>query len=254
MDINGFPPNLLIPMVASIAFLYSSIGFGGATGYLAAMSLFSLSPQLMASTALSLNIFVASIAFISYWRAGHLKGKLLWPFLITSIPAAFAGGYMKLSNEAYFVLLYSILTLVMVRMLFFSNGKEKDEFLERDFPLWAALLAGLAIGLLSGMVGIGGGVFLSPLIILARWGSPKNASATSAAFIVLNSISGLVGRLLGANFVFGTFGATLLPVGILAALAGSLLGARYFSSIVIRRLLGLVMLILVARYWLSLIG
>ena len=116
-------------------------------------------------------------------------------------------------------------------------------------PFWLALLSGAVIGLLSGMVGIGGGIILSPLIILMRWGTPKQAASTAAGFIFVNSLSGLLGRLLGGNFMFGELGAWLLPVGILGALAGSYLGARRFSGLWTRRVLGVVLLIAVVRFW-----
>ncbi len=243
------PPILLTFAISAIAFLYSSVGFGGATGYLAAMSLFGISPETMASTALILNIIVASISFSSYFRAGHLNTRLLLPFLLTSIPAAFLGGYLKLTDQIYYILLYTVLTFVAIRLLFFSKSLENR--ISHLPPLWAALLVGLGIGLLSGMVGIGGGIFLSPVIILSGWGNSKQASAVAAAFIVLNSVSGLVGRMFGGNFIFGEFGAWLLPFGLLGALAGSYIGAEKFSSLTLRRALGIVMSFAVTNFWIK---
>ena len=243
------PPLFLTLAVSAIAFLYSSVGFGGATGYLAAMTFFGLPPQVMASTALLLNILVASISFSSYFRAGHLSVRLLWPFLVTSIPAAFLGGYLKLADQIYYILLYAVLTFVAIRLLFFSKRLEARTL--GLPPLWTALLVGLGIGLLSGMVGIGGGIFLSPVIILAGWGTSKQSSAVAAAFIVLNSVSGLIGRILGGNFVFGQFGLMLLPFGLLGALGGSYLGARKLSSLTLRRALGVVMTFAVTNFWIK---
>ncbi len=243
------PPILLTFAISAIAFLYSSVGFGGATGYLAAMSLFGIPPETMASTALILNIIVASISFSSYFRAGHLNTRLLLPFLLTSIPAAFLGGYLKLTDQIYYILLYTVLTFVAIRLLFFSKSLENR--ISHLPPLWAALLVGLGIGLLSGMVGIGGGIFLSPVIILSGWGNSKQASAVAAAFIVLNSVSGLVGRMLGGNFVFGEFGTWLLPFGLIGALAGSYIGAEKFSSLTLRRALGIVMSFAVTNFWIK---
>lgn len=245
------PPFVLTLAVSAIAFLYSSVGFGGATGYLAAMTFFGLPPQVMASTALILNILVASISFSSYFRAGHLSTRLLWPFLVTSIPAAFLGGYLKLTDQVYYILLYTVLTFVAIRLLFFSKRLEARTL--RLPPFWTALLVGLGIGLLSGMVGIGGGIFLSPVIILAGWGTSKQSSAVAAAFIVLNSVSGLVGRVLGDNFVFGQFGLMLLPFGLLGALGGSYLGARKLSSLALRRALGVVMTFAVTNFWIKIL-
>lgn len=246
--INNLPSPFLAALVAVVAFLYSSVGFGGATGYLAVMSQFGIEPARMASTALVLNIFIAGVAFYNYTRAGHLDKKLLLSFLSTSIPAAFIGGYFQLSNDIYYFLLYAVLTYVMLTMLF-SRKETADEATHlRPFPLWLALLCGAGIGLLSGMVGIGGGVFLSPLIILARWGTSKQAAATAAGFILLNSVSGLLGRLLGGNLVLDSFGAALLPVGIIGALAGSYFGARHFSSLWTRRILGVVLLVAIINF------
>lgn len=246
---TGAPPILLATLVAAIAFLYASVGFGGATGYLAVMSQFEIEPDLMATAALLLNIIVAGISFFNYKRAGHVAKRLLFTFPLASVPAAFLGGYFKLNEDLYFLILYGVLTFVMLRMLFTQNGIIDHNSDLRPIPLWLALIVGALIGLLSGMIGIGGGIILSPLIILMHWGTPKQAASTAAGFILLNSISGLFGRLMGGNFIFGELGAWLLPVGTLGALAGSYLGARRFSSVWTRRILGVVLLIGVVRFW-----
>ena len=236
---------LFIPL---IAFLYASVGFGGATGYLAAMSFFGISPKIMASTALLLNILVASISFTSFYRAGHLRRGLLIPFLLTSVPAAFLGGIFKITDEIYSILLYVVLTFVTIRLLFFSNKQDDSQPLH-PAPLTSSLIIGFGVGLLSGMVGIGGGIFLSPIIIFAHWGTPKQASAVSAAFIVLNSISGLIGRLTGGTFELDTFSLVLIPLGLLGALVGSYWGALRFSSLSLRRVVGMVMSFAVSNFW-----
>ncbi len=233
--------------VPLIAFLYASVGFGGATGYLAVMSFFGIPSQVMASTALVLNIFVASISFSSFYRAGHLRRDLLLPFIATSVPAAFLGGYFKITAEIYSILLYTVLTFVAIRLLFFSNEQADNQPL-RPVPLLWALALGLGIGLLSGMVGIGGGIFLSPVIIFARWGNSKQASAVAAAFIVLNSLSGLLGRITGGTFQFDTFSLSLIPSGLIGALLGSYVGARRLSSANLRRALGMVMALAVSNF------
>lgn len=241
------PIGLMSLIVMLVAFLYSSVGFGGATGYLAGMSLFGIPPQVMTSTALILNIFVASVSFTSFIRAGHFKFRLLWPFLATSIPAAFLGGLFKLPDQVYFILLYAILSLTAIRLVFFSRGSESKTI--KTPSIWISLLVGLGIGFLSGMVGIGGGIFLSPIIILAGWGTSKEASTTAAAFIVLNSISGLVGRVSGGNFAISDFSLILIPFGLIGALGGSYLGAKKLSSIGLRRVLGIVMSVVVINFW-----
>lgn len=241
---------LLFVFVPLIAFFYASVGFGGATGYLAIMQLFGVEPRVMASTALVLNIVVAGISFLNYFHAGHLRRDLLLPFIITSIPAAFIGGTFKLNDQVYSILLYSVLTFVAMRMLFFSksNGAEQTG---RIVPFWLAAVIGLVIGLLSGMVGIGGGIFLSPIIIYAGWGTSKQAASVAAAFIVLNSVSGLLGRHLAGTLQLDSFSAALLPFGVLGALAGSWLGAQRFTNINLRRVLGVVMSFAVSNFWLT---
>ena len=143
------------------------------------------------------------------------------------------------------------MTFVAIRLLFFSKRLEVRTL--HLPPLLVALLVGLGIGLLSGMVGIGGGIFLSPVIIFAEWGTPKQSSAVAAAFIVLNSISGLVGRVTGGNFVFGNFGLMLLPFGLIGALTGSYLGARKLSSLSLRRALGIIMTFAVINFWIKIL-
>jgi uncharacterized membrane protein YfcA len=243
--------SLLSILVFIIATLYASAGFGGASGYLTAMSFFRIPVNVMASTALVLNILVSSISFTNYTRAGHLKPKLLTPFLITSIPAAFIGGYLKISEQTYITLLYLVLTYLAVRMLFFRTPAEAVDWESRPISLWAALLTGAVIGLLSGMLGMGGGIFLSPLILLMQWGTSKQAAASAGGFIAINSVSGLVGRILGGTLQFGQFGLWLLPAGLLGALIGSQLGAIKFSGAGVRRALGIILTIAVGTYWLN---
>jgi uncharacterized membrane protein YfcA len=240
--------SILYFLVPVIAFLYASVGFGGATGYLAAMSLFDIPPQEMASTALVLNILVASISFSSFYRAGYLRRDLLLPFVAASVPAAFIGGYFKITDEIYSILLYSVLTFVAIRLLFFSRKQDDNRPLRR-VPLVWALLIGFVVGLLSGVIGIGGGIFLSPIIIFARWGNAKQASAVAAAFIALNSLSGLIGRVAGGTFVLNTFGLSLIPVGLLGALVGSYWGAVRINSLSLRRALGAVISFAVSNFW-----
>ena len=236
---------LLVPL---IAFLYASVGFGGATGYLAVMSLLHVSPPVMASAALLLNVLVAGISFFAFRRYGHLRFDLLWPFLSTSVPAAFLGGYFKIAEETYSIILYLVLTFVAAHLIFFSKPQDDDKPLRR-LPLTLGLVLGLCIGLLSGVVGIGGGIFLSPVIIYLRWGNSKQASAVSSAFIVLNSISGLIGRFAGGTFQADAFALSLLPFGLLGALAGSVWGARKSSNLALRRALGLVMALASLNFW-----
>ena len=236
-------------LVFVIAIVYSSAGFGGASGYLIAMNFFGIPANIMSSTALVLNIFVSSISFTNYVRAGHFRPRLLLPFLITSIPAAFIGGTIHVSEKTYTTMLYIVLTYLAIRMILIPTLTEKLNWTARPVPLWAALLSGAGIGLLSGMIGIGGGIFLSPFIILMGWGDSKQAAASAGGFIAINSISGLIGRLANGTFALGEFGIPLLAVGLFGALIGSQLGAVKFSRVGVRRALGTILTIAVSAYW-----
>jgi len=242
---------MLYVLVFIVAVVYSSAGFGGASGYLLAMKLFNIPASVMASTALVLNIFVSSISFTSYARAGHFRVRLLLPFLVSSIPAAFLGATIKLSEQTYATLLYMVLTYLAVRMVFFPTFTEKTGWTAQTIPLPLALLSGGVIGLLSGMLGIGGGIFLSPLIILMQWGNSKQAAASAGCFIAINSISGLIGRITSGTFALGEFGVHLLVVGLIGALLGSQLGAVKFSGAAVRRVLGTILVIAAGTYWVS---
>jgi uncharacterized membrane protein YfcA len=240
---------LLCLLIFIVAAVYSSAGFGGASGYLLAMSFFDIPANIMSSAALVMNIFVASISFTNYARAGHFRPKLLVPFLITSIPAAFLGGAFKVSEQTYAALLYAVLTYLALRMTFLPVLSDKSGWAPGPIPLWGALLSGAGIGFLSGVLGIGGGIFLSPLIILMGWGNSKQAAASAGAFIAINSVSGLIGRISGGTFAFGAEQIPLLAVGLAGALIGSSLGAVKFSSAGVRRALGVILFLAVGAFW-----
>jgi hypothetical protein len=242
---------LMSLLVFIVAALYSSAGFGGASGYLIVMNLFGVPANVMASTALLLNIMVSTISFVNYYKAGHFRSSLLIPFLLTSIPAAFLGGRIELSSETYSILLYAVLTYLAVRMMFFPTITEAPDWTARPLPIWAALASGAGIGLLSGILGIGGGIFLSPLIILMGWGNSKQAAASAGGFIAINSVSGLMARITNGTFEIGGFGLPMLVAGLLGALIGSLLGAVRFSSTGVRRALGAILSIAVGTFWIS---
>lgn len=237
-------------LVLVVAFLYSSIGFGGASGYLAVMAWYEVPVNLAVSTALSLNLIVAGIAFVNYYKSGHFKSALLWPFVISSIPAAFFGATIQLSQDVYLYLLHTILFIISLRMLTAQDNLAESDNISPP-SISTMLIVGAGLGFLAGMVGIGGGIFLSPLIILAKWGSPKNASATAAGFIFLNSLSGLIGRVYSGSFYIDSFGYSLAPLGIIGSLLGSRLGARHFSGKVLKRILGAILVIAVGRFFLD---
>jgi hypothetical protein len=225
----------------AVAMLYSSVGHGGASGYLAVLSFFSITPKSMSTTGLILNLFVAGTAFVSFYRAGHFSAALTWPFLLTSVPAAFLGGMIRVPPKAYSLLLAIALLFAAFRLIIqFRSEASRDT--AKVPHLLTALIVGAGIGLLSGIVGVGGGIFLSPLILLMNWADPKRTSAASACFILVNSLAGLAGRLASSNFEIGLL-APFVGAAFLGGIVGSYLGANQFSSLTLRRVLGVVLII-----------
>ncbi len=176
-------------LIGVISFLYSSVGHGGASGYLALMAVLGFSAAIMKPAALVLNLIVSLISFIGFFRAGFFRFKLFWPFAIASIPLAFIGGNQTLSDSIYKKIL-AVCILISICRLFFVAKNENDFSSKNEIPLAFALFAGGTIGLISGMIGIGGGIILSPLLLTFRWASLKETAAVSALFIFVNSISG----------------------------------------------------------------
>jgi uncharacterized protein len=217
-----------------VAILYAAVGHGGASGYLAVCSLFALEPSLMATSALCLNLCVAGTAWHAFSKERYFSGRLTWPFLATSIPAAFLGGALRVPLHIYGWLLAGALVCAAIRLLMPTHGSAVDVAVP---TLRVALPVGAGVGALSGIVGVGGGIFLSPLLLLMRWASPKYVAATSACFIVLNSAAGLAGRAFSGQFVLHGIWSMLL-VACAGGLIGSTLGAQRWSGATLRRVLG----------------
>ncbi|MSQ22677.1 MAG: sulfite exporter TauE/SafE family protein [Dehalococcoidia bacterium] len=240
---------MLSPLILVVAFLYSSVGHGGASGYLAVMLLFlaALAPREMSATALILNLLVAGLASLAYWRAGHFRVRLLLPFLITSIPTAFLGGRLLVPATTYAFVLSGALAFAAVRLFLPASASAGAT---RPVLLGLAIPIGAGIGLLSGIVGVGGGIFLSPLLLLFRWADPKQTAATSATFIWINSLSGLLGRLSAGTLATGPLAIMVVPA-FLGGLLGSQLGARRFSGLTIRRILAFALVIAAGKLLLT---
>ena len=233
-----------------VAFLYSSVGHGGASGYLAVLSFFTVAPALMSTTALILNLLVAGTALIAFARAKHLMSRLTWPFVLTSVPAAFLGGLLLVSAHVYLISLSAVLLIAALRFLF--DIRAPGEITSVMVPsLLISLPVGAGIGFISGLVGVGGGIFLSPLFLIMGWADAKPTAATSAVFIFVNSLAGLTGRVARGGLEVGL----LLPL-LISAFLGGLLGSRFgalrYSNRTIRRILGLVLLIASAKLFLTL--
>jgi len=239
-----------IILVSLVAFLYAAVGHGGATGYIASLALFDMPHEAIASTALVLNCVVATIALTMYARAGQLSLKLTWPFLLLSMPMAYLGARLNVDKQIFVIILSISLYLAALRFLFKPTLVDSPDAL-RPVPLAIGIVSGAVLGLLSGIIGIGGGVFLSPLIVLCRYGNLKQTAATSALFIVANSLSGLIGRFIDNKLDFEPV-MLLLPFAIVAALLGAYLGARRFNSDALRRLLAVVLLLAATKLLLAL--
>lgn len=210
----------IYPLVFIVAVLYSSVGHGGASGYLALFALFGIAVPAVAPIALVLNILVASTSFLRYRANGFFSSTMLLPFIVLSIPAAFIGGALHISQRVFTLLLGIALMLSAMRIVVLREGELKT-FEPDQSTLWKwGLPIGALLGLISGMTGIGGGVFLSPILLLARWTDVKRSAALASAFIVLNSISGLTGQLTRVSLNL----AILLPL-IIIVVAGGALGS-----------------------------
>ncbi len=230
---------LLAALFFAAALLYSSVGHAGASAYLAAMALIGLPPDVMRPTALVLNLFVAGIVVVRFTRAGHLPWRELLPLVLGSIPAAFIGGGIELPGEIYRPLVAIVLLAGAWRL---ATAPAAGEDVPTGVPLLPGILAGAAIGLLAGLTGTGGGIFLTPLLVLAGWAATRDAAGLSGAFILANSLAGLAGLASG-----GVTLPSALPVWIAAVVAGGLigswLGAARYSVLGLRRALAVVLVI-----------
>jgi len=230
---------LFLVAMFTIAFLYSSVGHGGASGYLALMALFGVEVVLMKPSALVLNLFVSSIAFISYYRAGHFRFKILLPFAVASIPMAFLGATLEISPELYKKILGACLFIAALRIVIRPRADDQET---RKLSLPIALLSGAIIGFFAGMIGIGGGIILAPLLLLTRWAGMKETAAVSAAFIFLNSLAGLSGHL-AAGMSLSPRILLWIAVVVAGGLAGAWSGSFRLSALQLKYLVTAVLLI-----------
>lgn len=235
---------LLAVLFFAAALLYSSVGHAGASAYLAAMALVGVAPETMRPTALVLNLFVATIVIIRFARAGHLPWRNLVPLAAGSIPAAFLGGSIHLPGDIYRPLVGIVLVAGAVRLA--TATAAADEEGRPGVPIVPGVVAGATIGLLAGLTGTGGGIFLTPLLVLAAWTGTRDAAGVSGAFILVNSLAGIAGLLTG-----GVSLPPAIPLWVASVAAGGLIGSRVgaarFSILNLRRALAVVLVLAAAK-------
>lgn len=228
---------LFLIILPVISFLYSSVGHGGASGYLALMALFSFAPETMKPTALLLNLFVAGISFYYYYKEGYFNKKLFVSFAISSIPLAFIGGTIDVDASIYKKILAILLVFAILKMLNVF-GKESDRI--KEIKLWQGLIVGGIIGFFSGLIGIGGGIILTPVILLLHWGKMKEAAAVSALFIWVNSASGLIGQIsTGTSLNMESF--ILVAIALIGGVLGGYMGSKKLNNQKLRYILAVVL-------------
>ena len=229
---------LLFIAIGLIAFLYSTVGHAGASGYIAVMTLWGIAPTTIRPTALVLNILVASIGAFQFWRAGHFSWRLFWPFALLSIPAAYFGGYLQPSASVLRILIGVVLLFSAARLVL--RRSDPPETFAPSRP--TSISGGAGLGFLSGLTGTGGGIFLTPLLLFCRWAHIRQAAAVSALFILVNSVAGLVGYFTKVHSV-PSLGLTLALAAIIGGIVGSHLGSRRFAIRVISLFLATVLLV-----------
>lgn len=232
---------LLASLFVLVAALYASVGLGGGSGYLAVMGLVDIQPEIMRPTALALNILVASLGTWKYIRAGHFSARLFWPVATMSIPFAFLGGRLNLPTAVYRPVVGLVLIYVAVRLWLSTRKPSTHPQRQSVLPLWVVFVAGAGIGLVAGLIGIGGGVFLGPLLLLTGWADTRQAMGITAAFVLVNSIAGLLGRVSYVQALPPQIIIWLLVAGI-GGWIGAEFGSKRLNPQVLRRLLALVLM------------
>jgi uncharacterized protein len=201
------------------ATLYTSVGHAGASAYIAAMALFGIPTATMRPTALVLNIFVASFGAYRFVSAGLFRWRGCWPFIVGAVPMAFIGGYLQLPGHIHKTIIGVVLLLAALRLLWPKPLPVLEKW--QDAPVLLAIPIGACIGLLSGLTGTGGGIFLTPLLLFMAWSEPKTASGISVVFILANSVAGLLGNYASLKSL-----PAELPLYLFAVMAGALLGTQ----------------------------
>lgn len=244
MDMIIISPYFLAVLFFIVAFTYSSVGLGGGSSYTALMAIFGISTMAIPMISLSLNLFVTSVGSFNFIRNKHARIKLVLPFLISSIPMAYLGGSLKIPKEIFYWVLLISLVFVAVRIYIWQNTSIKFNIGQKE-KIIISLIAGSVLGLVAGIVGIGGGIYLVPLIIILGLGTEKEAAACGAIFIWLNSCSGLLSRL-QHNSIDLTNYIPLIVAVLAGGALGSFMGSFKFSPKVMEKMLGAVILVAIS--------
>lgn len=231
---------IIAALIFVVALLYSTVGHAGASGYLAAMALFGLAPAVMKPTALTLNILVAVIGTVRFTRAGFFSWRTFWPFAVTSIPASYIGGALSLPVPIYKSIVGVVLIYSAVRLFFSATKADQQEV--REVPIAIALVIGAALGFLSGLTGVGGGIFLSPVLLLMGWAKTRETSGVAVTFILVNSIAGLLGHVQSVALIPHEV-AYWAPAALIGGWIGTALGTRVLPVAQIRRWLSVVLVL-----------
>lgn len=232
---------ILVPLFLVAAVLYSSVGHGGASSYLAILVLAGYPRESIAPTVLVLNILATLLGTVNYFRAGYFDVRLLVPFILTSMPAAYLGGSLHVSDQTLSIILGLALLVAGLRFLIFTKPIVPKQALSRKLLFGIGLPVGFVLGFLAGLIGIGGGIFLSPLLLLMGWADAKKTAALSAGFILLNSLSGLTAHIIRGTAAWPLLGILGITV-LIGSGIGSHVGAFRLLPTTLQRLLGLVLL------------
>src|SRR5687767_7802875 len=235
-----FAASSLAILMFFAALLYSSVGHAGASGYLAVMAIFGIPPEVMRPTALALNILVATITTVKFFRVGAFSWKILLPFALGSIPFAFIGGSLTLPGYLYKPIVGLVLLYAAYRLVRTNNSS--DTTVINPLPFWVGVLSGVAIGFLSGLTGVGGGIFISPLLLFMNWAQVRETAGISAAFILVNSIAGLLGNLASVTQLPSVI-VYWAPAVAIGGYIGAEYGSKRFGNLTLKRLLAVVLIV-----------